>query len=156
MASAWGVSWGAAWGNSWGVAAPTPTPTPPHGGGGGSKKPKSPWRVDYLEDYPAYLRPEPAPVVPKPPRRRKSVNLTGPNVTPLELLTSLGVALPQFVPQINKVEAPAPAILAKPAEIKIDMSALIEAYQARVAEAERIERLNRLKRQNAAAFLLLM
>jgi hypothetical protein len=132
------------------VTPPTPTPS----GGGGSKG-KKPWRVDYLEDYPGYIRPAPAPAVTKPPRRRKSVNLTGPNVTPLELLTSLGVALPEFVPDFAPV-TPAPAILAKPAEIKINLDMLITQYQARMDEAERVERINRLKRQNAAAFLLLM
>lgn len=128
--------------------APTPTPTPSHGGGG-SKRPKSPWRVDYLEDYPGYLRPEPAPAVKQPPRRRKSVNLSGPNVTPIELLTSLGVALPQFVPEVEA----APAILAQPAEVKINLEILVAQYRARQAERERVAR---LKRQNAAAFLLLM
>ncbi len=88
-------------------------------------------------------------MVTKPPRRRKSVNLTGPNVTPIELLTSLGVALPQFVPE---PEAP-PAILAQPAEVRINLEILVAQYRARQAERERVAR---LKRQNAAAFLLLM
>jgi hypothetical protein len=129
------------------VTPPTPTPS----GGGGSKG-KKPWRVDYLEDYPGYIRPAPAPAVTKPPRRRKSVNLTGPNVTPMELLNSLGVALPEFVPEVEA----SPAILAQPAQIKIDMELLVAQYRARQAELVRIARIERLKRQNAAAFLLLM
>jgi hypothetical protein len=137
-----------------GVIPPEPTPS---GGGGGSKRP-APWRVDYLEDYPGYYRPEPAPVVNKKARAPRKVP-QGPAqiVTPWELLNSFGLK-PEQAPVIARplVQAPAPA--PKPIASRAEALAIIEQFRAArlAAQLAEAERLRLLRQRNAAAFLLLM
>jgi hypothetical protein len=137
-----------------GVIPPEPAPS----GGGGSKKP---WRVDYLEDYPGYYRPEPAPVVKKARAPRKVPQGPAQIVTPWELLDSFGIK-PEQAPVIARplVQEPAP----KPITSRAEALAIMERFRAKrlademrlAAEMAEAERLRLLRQRNAAAFLLLM
>jgi hypothetical protein len=157
VANAWGASFGVAWGASWGAGAtpPAPTPTPSGGGGGGSSK--APWRVDYLEDYPGYYRPEPVPVVKKPRKVRKVPQGPAQIVTPWELLNSFGIK-PEQAPVIARPLVQEPEPPRKPIVSRAEALAIIEQFRAArlAAEMAEVERLRLLRQRNAAAFLLLM
>jgi len=137
---------------------PTPTPTP--SGGGGSKRP-APWRVDYLEDYPGYIRPAPVPVV-KPRAPRKVPPGPAQVVTPWELLNSFGIK-PEAAPVVARALVP-DLEPAPPIASRAEALAVIERFRAMrlaadmalAAEMAEAERLRLLRQRNAAAFLLLM
>lgn len=143
-------------------SAPTPPAPTPSGGGGrhGHRMPSYPkgrWRVDYLEDYLDAIPEVPvlAPAV-KKPRRRKTEQLSGPLVTPLDLLTSFGVELKRIEAEPLPVARPMVPVVVSPRRPRVDINLLIQQYRQRAEAVERAERLKRLKQQNAAAFILLL